>query len=93
LTIDQVSDALGTSPRTLQRQLAAEGRTYSEVLDEIRAESASDLLETTDASLSQIAEQLGYSNLSNFNRAFRRWAAVSPRAFRRQRWGSASSSR
>jgi len=91
LTIDQASDALGTSPRTLQRELSAEEKTYSEIFEEIRAESARDLLGRTDASLSEIAEQLGYSNLSNFNRAFRRWAAVSPREFRIQRRGAASS--
>jgi AraC-like DNA-binding protein len=92
LTIDEASDALGTSPRTLQRELAAEGKTYSEILKEIRAESARNLLGQTDASLSEIAEQLGYGNLSNFNRAFRRWAAVSPMEFRRQ-WRGAASSR
>ena len=93
LTIDQASEALGTSSRTLQRQLAADGTSYSETLEEIRSEKASELLRSTDASLFTIAEHLGYSNLSNFNRAFLRWAAVSPREFRRQGRESASERR
>jgi AraC-like DNA-binding protein len=85
LTLEQTADVLGTSLRTIQRDLSAEGTTFSEILEESRAESAASLLVETDASLSEIARRLGYSNLSNFNRAFRRWAAVSPRNFRAQR--------
>jgi len=85
LTLQEVSDLLDTSPRTIQRQLAAEGAKYSGILEGIRAEAAKDLLENTDASLSDIAVHLGYSDLSNFNRAFRSWAALSPRVFRMQR--------
>jgi AraC-like DNA-binding protein len=85
LSIDEVSDVLGIHRRALQRQLAAEHHTYSSILEETRSEMAAGLLEQTDASLSEIARSLGYSNLSNFNRAFRRWAAISPRAFREQR--------
>jgi AraC-like DNA-binding protein len=85
LTIAEASDAMGVHHRALQRRLAAEGKTFSEVLEETRAEVAGRLLEETDASLSEIARRLGYSNLSNFNRAFSRWAAVLPSEFRTQR--------
>ena len=85
LSIADASHALGLSLRTLQRRLAVEGRSYSALLQETRAEVAGRLLENTDASLSEIAGLLGYSNLSNFNRAFRRWAAVLPSEFRSQR--------
>jgi AraC-like DNA-binding protein len=85
LTLAQATDVLCTNPRTMQRQLSAEGKTFSGILEETRAELAGKLLEDTDASLSEIADRLGYSNLSNFNRAFRRWSVVSPREFRAQR--------
>jgi AraC-like DNA-binding protein len=88
LTAQEAGDALGMNLRALQRQLAAEGRTYSAIVEETRAELAADLLEQTDASLTEIARCLGYSNLSNFNRAFRRWAAVSPRQLRARRQAS-----
>jgi AraC-like DNA-binding protein len=85
LTIAEASDALGIHPRALQRRLGAEDKTFSAILEETRAEVAGRLLEDTDASLCEIARRLGYSNLSNFNRAFRRWAAVLPSEFRAQR--------
>ena len=84
LSLQEASDLLGSSPRTFQRQLSGEEKTYSAVLEEARAEVARYFLWNTDASLSEIAERLGYSTLSNFNRAFHRWAAVSPREFRAQ---------
>jgi AraC-like DNA-binding protein len=82
LSIDEASDVLGIHRRALQRQLAADHHTFSSILEETRSEMAAGLLEESDALLSEIARGLGYSNLSNFNRAFRRWAAISPRAFR-----------
>jgi AraC-like DNA-binding protein len=85
LSIDEASEALRIHRRALQRQLAADHHTYSSILEESRSEMAAHLLEETDDSFSEIARRLGYSNLSNFNRAFRRWAAISPRAFREQR--------
>jgi AraC-like DNA-binding protein len=85
LTIEEASDALGMHPRTLQRRLAAEDKTFSAILEETRAEAAGRLLENTDASVTEIARRVGYSNSSNFNRAFRRWAAVLPSEFRAQR--------
>jgi AraC-like DNA-binding protein len=90
LTLGEASDALGMSPRTLQRLLAEDGKAYSEVLAEIRSESARDRLELTDAPLTEIAERLGYSTLSNFNRAFHSWSGVSPREYRAQQLGAAS---
>jgi AraC-like DNA-binding protein len=88
LTVNQASDASGVSLRTLQRRLSAEGTTYLDVLEEARAEMARDLLADTDAPLCEIATKLGYSNQSNFTRAFLRWASVLPSEFRAQRRGS-----
>ena len=85
LTIQEASDALGLHPRALQRRLAAEDKTFSAILEAARAEVAGRLLEDTDASVCEIARRLGYSDSSNFNRAFSRWAAVLPSEFRAQR--------
>jgi AraC-like DNA-binding protein len=85
LTLAQASEVLNVNLRTLQRQLAAEGTTFSEIVEEARLEIAGSLLEYTNASLTEISGRLGYSNLSNFNRAFRRWSAISPREFRERR--------
>jgi AraC-like DNA-binding protein len=85
LSAAHASDLVGMSLRTMQRSLSTEGRTYSDLLDETRSETAADLLENTDAPMAEISDQLGYSDQSGFTRAFRRWAAVSPREFRTQR--------
>jgi AraC-like DNA-binding protein len=85
LAADQAGDLVGMSLRTMQRRLSTEGRTYSDLLDETRSEMAANLLEHTDVPMAEISDQLGYSDQSGFTRAFRRWAAVSPREFRTQR--------
>ena len=85
LTVNETSEVVGTSVRTMQRRLSAEKKTYSDIIEETRAEVAGNLLENTDATMLEISRQLGYSDQSHFTRAFRRWAAVSPTEFRAQR--------
>jgi AraC-like DNA-binding protein len=85
LGIEQAAEVVGTSVRTMQRRLSAEDTSYSNVLEGTRSEAAANLLENTDATLAEIALQLGYKRQGNFTRAFRRWAGVSPNAFRQQR--------
>jgi AraC-like DNA-binding protein len=82
-SLEEVASGLHISTRTLKRRLAAQGVTYSHVLEEQRRERALLLLRTPSLSLDEIAEQLGYSDTSNFRRAFRRWTGVSPATYRR----------
>lgn len=81
--IEDVARRLATSPRTLQRALAAEGRTYRQVLDEVRWSVAAPLVTSTEIPLERIAERLGYADGKAFRRAFRRWAGVAPVVLRR----------
>jgi AraC-like DNA-binding protein len=85
LSVAEASEVADTSMRTMQRRLSAEATTYSGLLEEVRAELAGNLLENTDATMHEIAEQLGYRDQANFTRAFRRWAGVPPTLFRAQR--------
>ena len=85
LHIDETAQILGTSIRSIQRRLANEHMTYSGVLEHARSNVGARLLATTDVKMSEISAHLGYSNQSAFTRAFRRWAGVAPREFRRQR--------
>lgn len=68
--------------RTLQRQLAVEGITYERLVEGIREDLAEDLLKTTDLTIEEIARNLGYSEVSAFSRAFKRWKGISPTNFR-----------
>lgn len=70
------------SPRTMKRRLAEQGTSYQKLLDELRRDRSLKLLELEGNTIEQIAEQLGYSDAANFNRAFRRWLGVSPSAWR-----------
>lgn len=83
--IDDVATQLGVSPRTLRRQLTSEGLKFQGILDDIRHQRALELLRRTDLGIDEIADRLGYSDPSNFGRAFRKWEGLSPSAWRASR--------
>ncbi len=70
--------------RTLRRRLAEEGTTFQAILDEVRCHVATDYLLSTHLSTQEIAELLGFSEATNFRRAFLRWTHRSPTSFRRR---------
>ena len=85
LSLDEASEVIDQSARTLQRRLSMEQHTYSDMVQQCREEMAGDLLENSAISIAEIAHQLGYGNQGNFTRAFYRWAKVSPSEFRKHR--------
>ena len=58
------------------------GKTYTEFLNELRIHKSCHLLQETDLSISQIAYQTGFQNLSYFNRAFKKFRQETPKNFR-----------
>jgi AraC-like DNA-binding protein len=82
LTGDHVADALSLHPRTLRRHLAAEGSSLKAVAAGARFDLARQLLRGTSVPLDEIAEMLGYADLSAFVRAFRGWADCPPGQWR-----------
>lgn len=83
LSLEEVAARLRMSARTLKRRLAAQGSSYSELLEQERSQRARLLLSSSQLSLLEITERLGYSTLPNFARAFRRWTGETPAAYRR----------
>ncbi len=81
--IADVARDLGTSPRTLQRQLAASGQSFNVLLDATRRRAAEQYLSDARLSIAEVAYLLGYSEPAAFHRAFRRWTRMTPQAFRR----------
>jgi len=79
---EQVAAALHMSERTLRRRLAADGVTFRGLLDEIREQLAEEFLVTGGMSVAEVAQRLGYVEVSSFSQAFRRWKGVGPRDFR-----------
>jgi AraC-like DNA-binding protein len=81
-TIAKVAEALAMSTRSLERRLHEEGTNYTAVLRELRRDLAIQYLRDRTLGVGQIAWLLGYSEVSSFNHAFRRWTSVSPKAVR-----------
>ncbi len=76
-----VSSRLNRSASTLQRQLQGEGLTYREVLVSTQRNLAQTYLRDKKHTHAQIAYLLGFSDQSNFSRAFKRWTSMSPRQY------------
>jgi AraC-like DNA-binding protein len=81
-SIAQVARSLGVDRRTVQRRLADSGETFSSLLDAVRAELAERQVPNPRRSLTEIAEELGFSELSAFSRWFRRRFGCSPSEWR-----------
>ena len=77
-----VANELYTSGRTLQRQLKEEGTTFKTILNEVRKELTEKYIYDESLSLSEISFLLGFSEISSFSRAFKRWTGYPPSAYR-----------
>jgi AraC-like DNA-binding protein len=80
--LEKVSKLLHMSSRTLKRKLQEHGTSFHQLLEDARRAESIRLLRTTSLTVEQIAERLGYSDPSNFCRAFRKWTAATPNGFR-----------
>jgi AraC-like DNA-binding protein len=86
----EIARDLGLSQRTLARRLAAEGATFSDVLEGMRSDLAREYLADESLSISQVAWLVGYQEISAFTHAFKRWTGMTPRDARAMREGAAS---
>ncbi len=86
-SINTVAERLAMTPRTLQRRLAEEGLRFNALLDDTRRNLAVQYLGDPHLGLTDIAFLVGYSDLTAFHRAFRRWFDQTPFAFREQAQG------
>ena len=79
----EVAKAVHMSPRTLRRKLALHGSSLSSLLGAERRDKAVSLLRSSELSIEEMSELLGYGSVQNFTRAFRQWTGETPAAFRR----------
>lgn len=77
-----VADKLHMSRHTLYRKLKQEGQSFQALVEEVRKEKAMHYLADNRYALSEIAFLLGFSELSAFSRAFKRWTGESPASYR-----------
>ena len=80
----RVATKLELGPRRLQRRLKMYGMNFKEIVDETRSGLALTCLNDSKNTLTDIALLLGYSEVSAFNRAFKRWMSSTPAEYRRQ---------
>lgn len=78
---EYIASELHMSRPTLYRKLKSEGLSFHELVDLVRKEKAKTLLNKNQHTLSEIAFLLGFSELSSFSRAFKKWTGSSPAKF------------
>ena len=68
--------------RTLHRRLEDEGTSFRQLLEQVRHTLALAHLRQGRFTVEEVAYALGYSDIANFRRAFKRWESKPPSAFR-----------
>jgi AraC-like DNA-binding protein len=82
VTLNDVANVANLTPHAFCRFLRTHTRkTFSQLLNEVRVEHACRLLKDSTQSVSQIAFECGYANLSNFNRQFKQLMNLTPREY------------
>ena len=84
--VEVVASQLHMSRYTLHKKLKAEGLTFARILEDVRRKRALAYMQDKTKPLVEIAEQLGFSELSAFSRAFKRWMGSSPAEYRSVRF-------
>ncbi len=73
-----VASALALAERTLRRRLAADGTTFSRLLDEVRISLSGRLLSSGTLSVTEVGNRLGYAEPASYIHAHRRWHGTTP---------------
>ena len=81
-SLDEVAEQLFTTTQTLHRRLKQEGTSFKEIKENLRRDLAIHYLNTSDLSIQEISENLGFAETSNFHRAFKKWTGSTPRGYR-----------
>lgn len=80
--VAHTAETLAMSRRSLQRKLAEENTTFRELLDDIRSQLARDYLSGDHYGSAEVTYLLGFSDQSNFTKAFKRWTGQTPSQYR-----------
>jgi AraC-like DNA-binding protein len=84
LSLRQVAQAVGISPGYLSEKFKqVTGENFVAYVNRRRVEKAGELLQRPGLRISEVAFEVGFQSLSQFNRAFRKFSCQSPTEFRR----------
>jgi AraC-like DNA-binding protein len=83
-SMELAAQTMHMSVATLRRRLKQEGTTFSRIIDEVRRNLACEYLRNPEPAFGEVAFLLGFSHISTFYRAFKRWTGTSPAQFRKR---------
>ncbi len=81
--MEEIAADLRITSRTLRRHLTAEGATFRGLLEEVRRTLTEELMANASLTHGEIAERLGYADVTTFIEAFRRWKGMAPSEYRK----------
>jgi AraC-like DNA-binding protein len=81
--LKQIAAIEGVSERTVVRMLAAKNTNFHNIVEEERRRKAAELIGIRTLCLSEIAETLGFTDMSSFGRSFRQWFGNTPGQYRK----------
>ena len=82
LSMEEIARQVCMSSRTMRRHLQKENLTYQELVDEVRFEKAKAYLLHQRMTQGEISFLLGFQDVSNFVKAFKRWTGMTPGEYR-----------
>jgi len=83
-SLERVAASLDLHPRALQRMLKDQGTAYGMLLKEVRQSIAERHLVSQEMTITDLALNLGYVEVSVFSRHFKKWTGLSPRQWQKQ---------
>ncbi|WP_299939821.1 AraC family transcriptional regulator [uncultured Microbulbifer sp.] len=84
VSADKISSTLGMSRRTMHRRLSELGTSFYSLKEDIVFIRAKEYLSDTDVTITELAQKLGYSDSSSFDRGFKRMAGLTPLNYRKK---------
>ena len=81
---ERIAAELCMHPRSLQRRLRSEGKSFETIKDEVRQQAALRYLQCPDLPLTHVAAKLGYADQSVLSRSCWRWFATTPGELRQR---------
>ena len=80
--VEQMAATLCISPRTLHRRLSDVHCSYQDIVDDVRRRLSEEFLRNTDMSIDEVSARVGFSDASNFRKAFKKWTGRLPTDYR-----------
>ena len=92
LSLNRIADTLGVDPSHLSRAFKKElGMTLTDYINKLRIEEAKYMLDSSNASIAEIASNVGYNDPNYFSKVFTKLEHVAPHDYRKRKKGNDTS--